>query len=152
MTLLFVYGSLKEGFPNFPHNRGTRVPGLYRTVQPHPFYLADGALPCLLDEPGSGLQVLGQLFEVGEAELRALDHLERVGEPGGYRRVPVAVQADHRQAALQPPDGPGAPGAPEPVTLLAQAYVQDRARLASGGPHLGPIAEYTLEHARTLRW
>lgn len=137
MTLLFVYGSLKEGFPNFPHNRGTRVPGLYRTVQPHPFYLADGALPCLLDEPGSGLQVVGQLFEVGDAQLQALDRLERVGEPGGYRRVPIAVQ-----------DAAGSHAPP----ILAHAYVQDRTRLAQGGPHLGPMAEYTHEHARSLKW
>lgn len=142
MTLLFVYGSLKEGFPNFPHNRGTRLPGLYRTVQPHPFYLADGSLPCLLDEPGSGLPVIGQLFEVGDAELQALDRLERVGEPGGYRRVELAVRAAVQSDAQ-------AAGAP---VIRAQAYVQDRARLARGGPHVGPIAEYTPEHARRLSW
>ncbi|MFZ4649828.1 MAG: gamma-glutamylcyclotransferase family protein [Rubrivivax sp.] len=150
MTLLFVYGSLKEGFPNYPHNRGTRLPGAFRTVQPHPFYLADGSLPCLLDEPGSGLPVIGQLFEVGDAELQALDRLERVGEPGGYRRVELAVQAA-AQAAVQS-DAQTATQPAEAPVVLAQAYVQDRARLTQGGPHVGPIAEYTPEHARRLSW
>ena len=51
MHLLFVYGSLKEGFPNFHVNKGRRVPGTYRTVQPYPLFLANGQLPCLLDAP-----------------------------------------------------------------------------------------------------
>lgn len=135
MTLLFVYGSLKEGFPNFHVNRGRRVAGDYRTCQPHPLMLADGVLPCLLPQPGHGLVVRGQLFEVGPDELAAMDALERVGQPGGYARIGIAVE---------PLDG----GAP----LQAQVYVQDPARLAAGGAHLGPLAEYTAEHARSLRW
>ena len=63
MHLLFVYGSLKEGFPNFHVNKGRRVPGTYRTVQPYPLFLANGQLPCLLDAPGSGHRVLGRIAE-----------------------------------------------------------------------------------------
>lgn len=138
MALLFVYGSLKQGFPNFHVNRGRRRPGEFRTRQAYPLMLADGTLPCLLPQPGQGERVRGQLFEVDDAALAAMDALERVGLPGGYTRVPIEVEADGAGPHAQP--------------LTAFVYMQDPARLASGGPHVGPLAEYTAEHARSLRW
>jgi hypothetical protein len=38
-TLLFVYGTLKQGFGNHHINAGTRVPGDYVTAQPHGVYI-----------------------------------------------------------------------------------------------------------------
>lgn len=137
LHLLFVYGSLKEGFPNFHVNRGRRRPGAWRTTAPYPLWLADGVLPCLLARPGEGLPVTGQLFEVGDAELAAMDALERVGKPGGYVRTTIEVHA------IGEPDAP---------PLTAFVYVQDERRLAPGGAHLGPLDEYLPEHARSLRW
>jgi len=136
MTLLFVYGSLKEGFPNAHVNRGRRRPGDYRTARPHPMHLVEGVLPCLFLAPGTGLRVKGQLFEVDDAALAAMDALERIGEPGGYQRVRIDVVPD---------------GADAPVTS-AFVYVQDPALLERDGPHPGPLAEYTPDHARALRW
>lgn len=137
MSLLFVYGSLKEGFPNFHVNRGTRVPGRFRTCERLPFYLVGpGRLPCLLLQPGQGEQVIGQLFEVDEAALAAMDRLERVAEPGGYARASIAVESM---------DPPGA-------VHRAFVYVQDLERLDLPGPHRGPVAEYSAEDARHLRW
>jgi len=148
MHPLFVYGSLKEGFPNFHVNKGRRLPGTYVTTEAYPFYLADGALPCLLPQPGTGHRVRGQLFEVNEEQLAAMDALERVGEPGGYDRATITVEvADHASG----PGGPGLPGAlGGPVTAFV--YMQHASRLPEGGRHVGPLAEYTLEHARALRW
>jgi gamma-glutamylaminecyclotransferase len=141
--LLFVYGSLKEGFPNFHVNKGRRVPGEFFTVRPYPLYLADGVLPCLLPQPGVGHRVRGQLFEVTADELQALDELERVGEPGGYARLQLEVECAGDPAA----------GAPNPgAAVQAWAYMQSAARLAGDAVHIGPIAEYTMEHARTLAW
>lgn len=150
--LLFVYGSLKEGFPNHHVNRGRRVPGTFRTVVPYPLYLADGVLPCLLPSPGSGHRVLGQLFEVGEHELAAMDLLERVGEPGGYARHTIEVEpVDAAAATAAAVLGDGAAEAGRPV-ITAFVYMQSESRLANSGQHIGPIAEYTPEHARSLRW
>ncbi|NDG39657.1 MAG: gamma-glutamylcyclotransferase [Betaproteobacteria bacterium] len=137
MHLLFVYGSLKEGFPNFHVNKGRRVPGRYRTVQPYPLFLANGQLPCLLAAPGSGHQVLGQLFEVSATELAAMDSLEKVGEPGGYRRITIEVEPVEMSPAR---------------SHDAFAYVQHESRLAGSATHVGPIAEYTHEHAKSLHW
>jgi len=137
MDLLFVYGSLKEGFPNFHVNRGVRVPGTYCTLQPHPLYVVGGRLPCLLPLPGQGLPVSGQLFRVDAAALAAMDRLERIGQPGGYTRQRIVVQRV---------DAP----ATEPVETWV--YLQSPALLDGPGPHLGPLAEYLPEHAQTLRW
>ena len=138
MPPLFVYGSLKEGFPNFHVNQGRRLPGEFRTLQPYPLYLVAGRLPCLLPAPGEGLQVQGQLFEVTADELALMDALERVGQPGGYRRELIEVQRMGAAAAGE--------------VIAAYAYLQSPAMLDAAGPHLGPLALYTLEHARSLRW
>lgn len=137
MQKLFVYGSLKEGFPNFHVNKGRRLAGAYRTAERHEFWLYNGQLPCLLPAQGTGHQVTGQLFEVSEADLAAMDRLERVGEPGGYQRAEIEVVSKDDAT---------------PRRLTAFVYLQDPALLAQPGEHLGPIAEYTLEHAKRLRW
>lgn len=137
MPPLFVYGSLKEGFPNFHVNQGRRLPGEFRTLRPHPLYLANGRLPCLLPLPGEGLQVHGQLFEVSPDALARMDALERVGQPGGYSRELIEVQRIDGSA---------------PDALAAFVYMQASALLEGGGEHIGPLERYTLEHARALHW
>ena len=137
MPLVFVYGSLKEGFPNFHVNKGRRLQGNYRTAEPYPFYLLNGQLPCMLPSAGSGRQVVGQVFEVTPTALAAMDALERVGQPGGYKRIEIAVV---------PVDAIG------DARVDAFVYVRDPEVLSEPGPHLGPLAEYTLEHAKSLRW
>lgn len=142
MPLLFVYGSLKEGYPNFHVNGGCRVGDAWHTVEPHPFWLIGGRLPCLFLQPGEGRVVEGQLFEVDAAQLARMDRLERTGEPGGYARMSIRVQPQAASAGA------------DPATAVREAwvYVQDPALLASPGPHVGPLERYTLEHAAALRW
>jgi gamma-glutamylaminecyclotransferase len=135
---VFVFGTLKEGFPNFHVNRGTRVPGDFVTVQAYPLYLiGERRSPWALDQPGAGRNVHGQVFEVDEAALAQMDVLERVGEPDGYRRVRIEVAVA------------GDPGA---ATLEVFAYLKDPAEFpAMAGGALGPLAAYTLEHAALYR-
>jgi gamma-glutamylaminecyclotransferase len=137
MPPLFVYGSLKEGFPNFHVNQGRRLPGEFRTLRPYPLYLANGRLPCLLPLAGQGLQVMGQLFEVTADALVRMDALERVGQPGGYARELIEVQRIDDPAAH---------------AVSAFVYMQDPVLLDANGRHIGPLELYTLEHARSLRW
>lgn len=137
MPLLFVYGSLKEGFPNFHANAGRRLAGEYRTEDAYPLLLFDGQLPCLLPLRGRGLPVKGQVFEVERAALAAMDRLERVGEPGGYTRRTIRVLRTDLAGA---------------AAVDAFVYMQDPALLAGPGNHVGPIDEYTAEQATRLRW
>lgn len=84
---LFALGTLKRGFPL--HEKGLGgVPclGAYRTIQPYPMLVAGPWFaPMLLDQPGTGHRVLGELYEVDEPRLALLDEMESVGTPGNLR-------------------------------------------------------------------
>lgn len=41
MHRVFVYGALKEGFPNFKSNNGTRYQGEFTTLETYPLYLVE---------------------------------------------------------------------------------------------------------------
>lgn len=138
-TLLFIYGTLKQGFPNHGLNRGHRLPGLYQTLQPYPLYVAqlphEDRAPWLVDLPGQGHRVIGQVFQVEPHVLQAMDEFEEVGRPTGYVRAPVAL-------ALCGQPGPG---------LHADAYLKPASQLADCLSLEGPFAEYTLELAAGYR-
>lgn len=138
--LVFVFGTLKEGFPNFATNKGTRVGGDFVTVERYPLFLVgDRFSPWLVDAAGEGEQVVGQVFEVDPSALDAMDVLERITEPDGYRRVSMKVMK------VQPMGG-------EPAsTLDVHAYVKQRAHFGPADARRGPLREYTLEHAALYR-
>jgi gamma-glutamylaminecyclotransferase len=142
MPLLFVYGSLKAGFPNAHHNTGRRIGGGFNTAEAYPLMLLRGVLPCLVLTPGRGLAVHGEVYDVTPDNLADMDRFERVGEPGGYRRQTIAVVRSG-DPLLGPPDTPA---------LSVQVYGQDATVLDQPGQHVGPLNVYTLEHAQRLRW
>ena len=128
---LFVFGTLKHGFCNAHVNRGRRIGGAFVTVQPYPLYIVGPRhLPWLVQRPGQGHPVLGQLFEVDEPMLTEMDRLERITEPLWYRRELLQVQ---------PRDGGDASG--------AWVYFGSPERLALETVHAGPLTEYTAELA-----
>lgn len=128
---IFVFGTLKQGFRNFHVNRGSRVGGDVITVQPHPLHImGPHRLPWLLNRPGEGLPVIGQLFEVDDTTLAAMDVLERVDDPLWYQRQRIAVRPH--------------PGAPGDAVIDAWVYFGSEAGLAGQTVHAGPLAEYTL--------
>jgi HAD superfamily hydrolase (TIGR01509 family) len=127
---VFVFGTLKAGFPNFAANRGTRLPGTFRTLEKFPLYLVgDRHVPWMLDVRGQGERVAGEVYEVDSAALAAMDTLERVTEPDGYRRGAILVE------------GGGS-------LLETFAYLKPVAQLVPSRVRLGPLAEYLPEHAR----
>jgi gamma-glutamylaminecyclotransferase len=44
-------------------------------------------VPMMLDQPGDGRQVIGELYEVDDRTVRRLDALESVDRPGQFRAV-----------------------------------------------------------------
>lgn len=134
-ALVFVYGTLKEEFPNFSRNVGRRIEGTYRTRLPFPFYVVklhnEDRAPWLVNKPGHGLQVLGQVFKVDSEPLKAMDAFEEVGLPGGYVRVEVQVERLGRQDALH----------------QVHAYMKDERQLKECLAIEGPFCEYTHELA-----
>ncbi|ROZ63900.1 gamma-glutamylcyclotransferase [Ramlibacter sp. WS9] len=137
MHLVFVFGTLKEGFPNFHVNQGARVPGEFVTVDRFPLYLVgERCSPWLVHSAGEGHQVAGQVFQVDDAALSLMDQLERVGEPDGYVRASIEVEL--RGASR---------GAPRSVF----AYLKPPAQFTLADVRHGPLAEYALDHAALYR-
>jgi gamma-glutamylaminecyclotransferase len=106
-------------------------------VQAFPLYvIGEFGLPWLVHEPGHGAPVRGQVFEVDDEALAAMDVLERITDAGWYARAPLAV----RSVAT-----------PEALPLQAVAYFGHASRLQTDVRHHGPIAEYTADHQALYR-
>lgn len=104
--LVFVYGTLKQDFPNHAaYMQSAEFLGIGRTVEKFPLVLSgDRHVPCMLNTPGRGFAVSGELYRVDDHGLQRLDELEAVGRSGGYLRRVIEVRMDgetevgHRRA------------------------------------------------------
>jgi gamma-glutamylaminecyclotransferase len=131
MYSVFLFGTLKQGFPNSSTNKGSRVAGEFITKNRYPLYLVgERYSPWLVLSEGEGLQVRGQVFTVDEATLGDMDRLERIHKTDGYRRVQVQVFSESTHEEMQ-----------------VFMYVKPPQQLEGMLVQLGPIAEYELEHA-----
>lgn len=90
---VFVFGTLKRGFPNHEDlGLSACFVGEATTVEPYPLYVAGRWYsPIVIDEPGRGHPVRGEVYAVDDKLLGRLDDLEYVGQPGGYRRIEIEV-------------------------------------------------------------
>lgn len=135
MHNIFVFGTLKEGFPNFAVNRGKRIPGEFITREKYPLLLVGERFsPWLILDQGSGFNVKGQVFCASDEALSAMDKLERTSEADGYRRVelPVISEADDSE-------------------ILVYAYTKSPEQAAAAEIRRELPGEYTLEHASLYR-
>ncbi len=98
MKNIFVYGTLKRGFPNHSPQRLERfyitdckTVNHYSLVIVGQYYV-----PVLLQKNNEaiGEQVLGELYRVDQQTLDCLDKLEGVGKEKGYRRIEIEVLTD----------------------------------------------------------
>jgi gamma-glutamylaminecyclotransferase len=134
--LVFVYGTLKRGFPN--HARWmaqARLLGRFRTRERYRLVLnGDRCSPCLVDGAGRGRRVIGEVFAVDAQGLKQLDRLERIDRPNGYRRRHIVV------------DGLGSP-----VVESHRVFAYLKNPECVTDPRSGALEEYTLEAARTYQ-
>ncbi|KAJ8902688.1 hypothetical protein NDN08_006008 [Rhodosorus marinus] len=87
---VFVYGTLKRGFPNHHLLREANYEGTFRTDEKFPLVIGGEFFsPYLLHRPGEGSQVKGEVFRVDDKMLSRMDELERVGV--NYTRKVVKV-------------------------------------------------------------
>ncbi|CAO2837993.1 unnamed protein product [Amaranthus hypochondriacus] len=95
-TQIFVYGTLKQGFPNHYLLEGLSASndavfqGCYKTVNTYPLVLGPLGIPFLINIPGSGHRVKGELYSVSGHALEKLDELEGISR-GHYERLPLEV-------------------------------------------------------------
>ena len=128
--LVFVYGTLKRGYPNadFGMPRATFL-GEYRTRECYPLVIGGKwNSPYLINEPGSGYRVTGEVYKVDELLLAELDEFESVHLERGYRRIAIGVEP-------MASDGH--------VVGKAWAYLRERRHIE--GIHAGPMETYPLE-------
>ena len=131
MYAVFVFGTLKEGFPNSSANKGSRVSGEFLTKNRYPLYLmGERYSPWLVFSKGEGYQIRGQVFMVDEAGLSDMDRLERIRQADGYRRVQLPVFSESTNEEMQ-----------------VFVYVKPPEQLEGMLVQLGPIAEYELKHS-----
>ncbi|KDO24315.1 hypothetical protein SPRG_10390 [Saprolegnia parasitica CBS 223.65] len=106
MTDVFVYGTLKRGFFNHDvylkpaEEKGKATfRGVATTAGPFPLVVGgDRCVPFLLDIPGEGVPIQGELYTVDDACLQGLDILEAVAS-GYYKRVKIPVILNHETIA-----------------------------------------------------
>lgn len=92
MFKVFVYGTLKQAFPNEHLNHGVHLKGDYLTKESYPLYLVgERQSVWLMMEQGQGTRIKGQLFELDPAALAVMDQLERVDQADGYQRQLIQV-------------------------------------------------------------
>ena len=85
MDKLFVYGTLKQGYPLHGILRGQEFLGNYKT-EPRFKLVTLGAFPAMIPARTEGVEVLGEVYRVDEDTLAYLDIVERVSQ-GLYRRL-----------------------------------------------------------------
>uniref|UniRef100_A0A7E4VBG1 Gamma-glutamylcyclotransferase family protein n=1 Tax=Panagrellus redivivus TaxID=6233 RepID=A0A7E4VBG1_PANRE len=99
---VFVYGTLKRGEPNAhimsnPKTGKHKFVGGAVTKEAYPLFVAgQWNIPFMLGEEGKGFRIHGELYDVDEAKLKALDTLE--GHPTVYQRTLRPVIPDGKNA------------------------------------------------------
>jgi gamma-glutamylaminecyclotransferase len=126
MHLVFIYGTLKRGFQNDRlRPPAARFLACCTTVERYPLVIGGRWFsPYLLDDPGDGELVSGELFAVDDEDLTHLDRLEGTDLPGGYRRIVLRVRS-HSDRALR------------------EAFTYVKSRSAVDPIHGKPLAVYT---------
>ncbi|KAF0302648.1 Gamma-glutamylaminecyclotransferase [Amphibalanus amphitrite] len=146
--LVFLYGTLKTGQPNhhllLAAETGRAEPvGPALTRRQLPLVIASRYnIPYLLDLPGRGHRIHGELYAVDHAKLAWLDEFE--GVPNHYERRQEAVERLHKDGAA---DGDGDGGDVTAFVYLLRHHKPFMLHLpmlddySSDGPHGLPYKE-----------
>lgn len=147
MADVFVYGTLKRGQPNHKilldrtHGRAT-FRGRGHTAEPYPLVIAgEHNIPWLLNLPGRGRRVAGEIYRVDEQMLRFLDEFE--GCPGMYQRTRVGVAVLEWEGAS--PERPAA-------ARSLQCFVYSTATYPPEWAQLPCLDSYDSQGAHGLRY
>ncbi|XP_039122872.1 putative gamma-glutamylcyclotransferase At3g02910 [Dioscorea cayenensis subsp. rotundata] len=98
-TVIFTYGTLKRGFSNHVLMQDLILAGnaIYLghaiTVTPLPLVCGPYSVPFLLNLPGAGDKVRGELYSVSPRALIRLDELEGTLR-GHYERLPISIREE----------------------------------------------------------
>ncbi|XP_050960811.1 gamma-glutamylaminecyclotransferase B isoform X1 [Labeo rohita] len=96
MALVFMYGTLKKGQPNYfriedAANGQAEFLARARTVEKYPLVIgSEYNIPFLLNVPGTGQRVYGEIYRVDQKMQKFLDKFE--GCPEWYKRIKVKLE------------------------------------------------------------
>ncbi|MQL84122.1 hypothetical protein Taro_016610 [Colocasia esculenta] len=96
-TLVFTYGTLKQGFSNhclvqeMIRSGDASYVGVYRTADRYPLVCGPYRVPFLLNLPGEGQRVWGEVYAVSGAGIARMDELEGTRR-GHYERLPILIR------------------------------------------------------------
>nr|XP_015616858.2 putative gamma-glutamylcyclotransferase At3g02910 isoform X1 [Oryza sativa Japonica Group]XP_015616860.2 putative gamma-glutamylcyclotransferase At3g02910 isoform X1 [Oryza sativa Japonica Group]XP_015616861.2 putative gamma-glutamylcyclotransferase At3g02910 isoform X1 [Oryza sativa Japonica Group]XP_025877139.1 putative gamma-glutamylcyclotransferase At3g02910 isoform X1 [Oryza sativa Japonica Group] len=138
-TMVFVYGTLKRGFPNHPllAASGSPLVGAASTATPASLVVGPYSVPFLLPRPSSSSGshlVSGELYAVSPRALVDLDALEGT-HLGVYERRKVTVVVEGGSGEVV-----------EAEAYFAHTSYMEALWLRCGG-EAAEIGEYTMEHA-----
>ncbi|KAL6501026.1 hypothetical protein OROHE_025223 [Orobanche hederae] len=118
-SLIFTYGTLKQGFSNHALLQDmmdagdATFLGSCRTLHKHPLVCGPYRVPFLLNLPGRGHRVSGEIYAVSPAALSKMDELEGISR-GHYERLPIEIEMESREDASSS------------VVVAAEAYYAHR--------------------------
>lgn len=139
MDRIFIFGTLKQGFPNFQFNSGHRLAGAFVTLEKYPLYLIGPRYsPWMINQTGAGFGVEGEVFEVEVSGLKQMDELERIDQESGYRRSTVLVQNIDSGEVMD-------------VFVYLKTVEQYLEALETNNVRSGPWGFYSVEHSRLYR-
>ncbi|PIN00366.1 gamma-glutamylcyclotransferase [Handroanthus impetiginosus] len=96
-ALIFTYGTLKQGFPNHSLLQDMMATGdatflgSCRTLHRLPLVCGPFRVPFLLNLPGRGQRVSGELYAASPNALAKMDELEGIAR-GHYERLPIEIE------------------------------------------------------------
>ncbi|SMC09105.1 gamma-glutamylcyclotransferase family protein [Nitratiruptor tergarcus] len=86
---LFVYGTLKKGLCNHFYLHEATFLGEAITLQAYPLIAPKRWYPYLIDKPGKGKRIRGELYALNLATLKQIDRLEE--HPRYYKRKVIEI-------------------------------------------------------------
>ncbi|KAG4206288.1 hypothetical protein ERO13_A03G000100v2 [Gossypium hirsutum] len=104
-ALIFTYGTLKQGHGNHHLIQDLILQqdaiflGFHVTHQPHPLVIGPHGIPYLINLPGHGHQVKGELYSVSTRGLVRLDELEGISI-GHYEGLPIELYEEGKEGVL----------------------------------------------------
>ncbi|XP_056287618.1 gamma-glutamylaminecyclotransferase-like isoform X1 [Pseudoliparis swirei] len=150
MARVFIYGTLKKGQPNFYRlfdaaNGKAEFLASACTTQRYPLVIAgEHNIPFLLNLPGQGYRVHGEIYEVDDKMLRSLDDFEDV--PAMYQRTRVTLEVKEWVAKT-------AAGEERPAAGSAtEAFLYSTTTYRPDWPSLTRYESYDAHGAHGLRY
>lgn len=129
MTRVFVYGTLKKGQPNYYRmfdrsNGKTEFLASACTTQKYPLVIATKHnIPFLLNIPGQGHRVQGEIYKVDDQMLKFLDAFE--GVPTMYQRTLAKLEVKEWVGQTDGEERPAAGSVTEAFVYSTTTYQPD---------------------------